>query len=328
MDLSDERLLRVLGDGRFHSGEGLAEALGVSRTAVWKRLRWLRESLGLELHAVRGRGYRLASPVEFLDEQRIRKGLGRAATRRLDALHVHLSLDSTNSAALAHLPDAPARARVWFAEHQTGGRGRRGRRWVSLFGGSLTLSLAWRFDRALSELAGLSLVAGIVVAETLERHGVDPVTLKWPNDVLLGGRKLCGILVEASGESSGPAAAVIGIGLNMRLPPAAGQGIDQPWADLASLDDRMPSRNQLASALVSGLIEACGAFSEQPLSAFLERWQRYDALQGRPVSLHRADQVTSGTYRGVGANGAVLLETRHGVEEHLAGEVSLRSAVT
>jgi BirA family biotin operon repressor/biotin-[acetyl-CoA-carboxylase] ligase len=328
LDGSDEQLLRVLADGRFHSGEQLAATLGMSRTAVWKRLQCLRDALSLELQAVRGRGHRLARPIEFLDERQILSGLAPVARRRLDAFHVALSMDSTNSAALAHLPRETARARVWLAEHQSAGRGRRGRHWVSVFGSSLYLSLAWRFNRALSELAGLSLVAGIVVAETLQRHGIDEVALKWPNDVLLDGRKLCGVLVEASGESSGPAAAVIGIGLNVNLPAAAGQGIDQPWADLSFLDDRMPSRNRLASTLVSGLIEACEAFSDRPLSAFLERWQRYDALRGRPVHLHRGDHVTSGTYRGVAANGAVLLETTAGVEEHLAGEVSLRQAAS
>lgn len=328
LDASSARLIAELADGRFHSGAKIADMLGISRAAVWKRLQHIKQQLGLNVHAVRGRGYRLAAPLELLNEHRIRAELSDAAGRYVEALFVHAVVDSTNRSAMSDLPKHPGSARVWLAEHQTAGRGRRGRHWVTAFGAGLSLSLAWRFDRALSELAGLSLLAGVVVAETLEAHGVTGLMLKWPNDVLIGDRKLCGILVEASGATDGPATAVIGIGLNVMLPRETSAQIDRPCIDLAHLADALPSRNRLAGTLLSALIEACAAYSTVPSASFIERWRRYDRLTGRQVNVLRADRTITGIYRGINEDGAMLLETEQGLESHLAGEVSLRPVTT
>ena len=318
-------LLAQLSDGRFHSGERLARVLGISRGAVWKRLRRLQDELGLEVHAVRGRGYRLASPIELLDQNHITGRLSPASRNRLESLALHGVVDSTNSLATAAAAPSPGRARVWLAEHQTAGRGRRGRRWVSVFGANISLSLAWRFERSLSELAGLSLVAGVVVAEVLGRCGVQGLGLKWPNDVLASGRKLSGILVEANGEAAGPSTAVIGIGVNVRLPAAAAGSIDQPWTDLAQSGVVGVSRNALAGDLIDGLVVACDAFESGATSDFLSRWTTFDALLDRVVRLQQGDRWTDGVYRGIAPSGAARIETATGLEEHFAGEVSLRS---
>jgi BirA family biotin operon repressor/biotin-[acetyl-CoA-carboxylase] ligase len=324
IDHASLQLISELSDGRFHSGEIIAQRLGISRAAVWKRLQRMQQQLGLELHAVRGRGYRLAAPIELLDSETIRSAVPASARHALDSLCVVPSIDSTNRAALADPPICSGVARAWLAEHQTAGRGRRGRHWVSVFGGGLYLSLAWRFDCGLAELSGLSLLTGVVVAETLDAHGVSDIGLKWPNDVLLDERKLCGILVEAVGEADGPATAVIGIGLNMRMSKASAADIDQPWTDLAAGIVQLPSRNALAAALLSGLIEACRAFGSDGASRLVERWRRYDRLAGRKVAILRADRTVSGTYEGIGADGELLLQTGQGLEAHVAGEVSVR----
>lgn len=318
-------LLQQLSDGRFHSGEQLATLLGVSRTAVWKRLQRLQAQLGVEVYAVRGRGYRLAAPIELLDESAIRSQLSGTAQEDLEQLVVCSVIESTNSAAAASTPPSPGRAKVWLAEHQTAGRGRRGRPWVSVFGSSLYLSLAWRFDCSLSELSGLSLVAGVVVVEALSAVGVDGLVLKWPNDVLADGRKVCGILVEASGEAAGPATAVIGIGLNLRLPRAAGEQIDQPWTDLTRLGAPPLSRNLLAARLVDGLSPACARFEQSRLEPFLAQWAVFDGLRDQPIRMLQGASTIDGTYRGIAPNGAVRIETGAGIAEHLAGEVSLRT---
>lgn len=324
----DLSLLTLLADGRFHSGEQLADRLGVSRTAIWKRVQRLQQSLGLPIDAVRGRGYRLAAPIELLDAELIASLLSSGGRRQLAEMALFPSVASTNDLAMAAPPPPPGSANVWLAEHQSAGRGRRGRQWVSVFGASLYLSLAWLFDRPMSAIAGLSLVAGIAVAETLERLGVGDVALKWPNDVVVDGRKLCGILVEASGEANGPATAVVGVGLNVHLPTAAEQMIDQPWIDLRRLGLTGVGRNALAAALVDALIDSCARYARHPLADFLPRWRRYDALSDCIVQLNVAGKLREGHYRGVAANGAVRIETTTGLEEHLAGEVSLRSIST
>jgi BirA family biotin operon repressor/biotin-[acetyl-CoA-carboxylase] ligase len=322
----DLPLLTVLVDGRFHSGEQLAAQLGISRAAVWKRVRRLQQTLGLSVDAVRGRGYRLAAPIELLDADLIRSLLSSGSRRQLAELALLPSVASTNDLAMAASPPLPGAAKVWLAEHQSAGRGRRGRQWVSVFGASLYLSIAWVFDRPMSAIAGLSLVAGIAVAETLERLGVTGIALKWPNDVVVDGRKLSGILVEASGEANGPATAVVGVGLNVHLPAAVGRTIDQPWIDLRSLGLSGVGRNALAAALIDALIDSCARYARHPLADFLPRWRRYDALCDRMVQLNVSGTLREGRYLGVATSGAVRIETSAGLEEHLAGEVSLRYA--
>jgi BirA family biotin operon repressor/biotin-[acetyl-CoA-carboxylase] ligase len=318
-----DHILRRLADGRFHSGQQLAGALGLSRGTVWKQVQRLREDLGLSVHAIRGRGYRLALPIELLDGERIQARLDLASRRHLDGLNLLTCTPSTNSCAKEDPPTQSGLARVWLAEHQTAGRGRRGRGWVSAFGENLYLSLAWRFDLPMAELAGLSLAAGVAVAEVLNRLGLDGHSLKWPNDVLFDGRKLSGILVEVAGESGGPATAVIGVGVNVRLPDGSGAQIDQPWTDLCRAGMAV-SRNDLAGTLVQDLIQACRQFARQGLEPFLARWGRFDRLPGKHVRVTRGDHAIEGVYRGISPSGGMLLENAHGCTEHHAGEVSLR----
>lgn len=316
-------LLQRLADGRFCSGERLAGELGLTRSAVWKQVRRLQSDLGLTVHAVRGRGYRLASPLELLDADAIQAGLGADSRVLLERLDVLTVTDSTNVQARGSPPGKPGVARVWLAEHQTAGRGRRGRPWVSVFGQNVYLSLAWRFDLAMTELAGLSLAAGVVLAESLADLGSSTHCLKWPNDILVEQRKIAGILVEVSGEADGPATAIVGIGLNLRMPASSGELIDQPWTDLES-NGLQVSRNVLAADLLDRLLRACQLYQSERLAPFLPRWRRFDGLLNQPVNLVRGDATRQGVYRGVSAGGGMLLETAEGCTEHRAGEVSLR----
>jgi BirA family biotin operon repressor/biotin-[acetyl-CoA-carboxylase] ligase len=175
----------------------------------------------------------------------------------------------------------------------------------------------------MSQLAGLSLAAGVVVAETLHSVGLEGHALKWPNDVLFDGRKLAGILVDVSGEAGGPATAVIGVGINLRIPAADAGAIDQPWTDLAQVGVA-PSRNRVAGLLIDRMVDACMAFSSGRLEDFLARWERFDRLRGRPVAIVRGGHVVEGIYRGIAPSGALVLEDAGGRTEHHAGEVSLR----
>ena len=319
-----DHLLRQLSDGRFHSGQRLAHAMGVSRSAVWKQVQRLESEFGLKVDAVRGRGYRLAAPLELLELARIRTHLSPAAAGCLESIHLHLSTASTNSCASQDLPRDSGHARVWLSEHQSAGRGRRGRQWVSTFGENLYFTLAWRFDLSMTELAGLSLAAGVVVAEVLSEMGLRGHRLKWPNDVLVDGRKLAGILVEVTGEADGPATAALGVGINCRLSEAQGRPIEQPWTDLARECGEAVSRNRMAGVMIDRLIHACLQYSRARLTPFVDRWKGFDGLLGRAVRINRGSQLVDGVYRGITSSGALLLENDNGREEYHAGEVSLR----
>lgn len=323
--LDDIALLKLLADGEWHSGEALAERFGVSRAAVWKRLRGLERLPGIDLQKLSGRGYRLNQPLELLDRERIRSYLSDRVEVHLHTLEVLLQTNSTNDRIRKLLPPRLHSGSAVLAEHQTAGRGRRGRQWVSPFGRNLYLSLAWRFDLPLSALSGLSLAAGVALGRSLSEAGLEKHRLKWPNDLLVEGRKMAGILVEASGEADGPCVAVIGVGLNLGLEAEWAEAIDQPWTDLHRHLPRPPGRNRLAGRLLEHLISACLQYQQQGLTPFLQEWRERDAFWNRPVVLrHSQGNEVHGICHGADDQGALLLACEGGLQRFHAGELSLR----
>lgn len=315
-------LLHALADGQFHSGEALAGVLGVTRAAVWKKVHAL-EKLGLAVFRVPGKGYRLADPLELLDAAAIAAALPSACRDRLKGLTVLDQVDSTNT----WLTGQSGEPRACLAEFQSAGRGRRGRGWVSPFGANLYLSLAWRFDEWPPGFTALGMVTAIAAVRSLAELGIEGVRIKWPNDLVAADRKLGGVLVDIQGEPPGATRAVIGLGLNVRMPVSAAGHIDQPWMDLATLtDDAPPSRNALAAALIGALMEALELFGSKGFAPFTEDWQRLDLVAGRAVALHSHEKTVTGVAAGVDGEGALLLRTAQGVKRFVSGDVSLRVA--
>jgi BirA family biotin operon repressor/biotin-[acetyl-CoA-carboxylase] ligase len=324
--MNESDLVRALAGGPV-SGDALAREAGVTRAAIWKRIVALREG-GLEVSAAPGQGYALARPVDLLDGARILAGLPAPARALVDDLEVAWRVDSTSSELLRRTPSE--RASVLFAEHQTGGRGRRGRSWASPLGANLYLSVGRRFSGGLARLAGLALVAGVAVADALRGIGCAGIRLKWPNDLVVdagngGLRKLGGLLVEGGGEHAGPVRAVIGLGLNLRMPGGAAAGIDQPWADLGDCIDADVSRNAVAAAVLGGLLPALDRFDAEGLAPFLSDYASIDALAGRHVAVHAGERVSTGEAIGIDPSGALLVRLADGrIQAHHAGEASVR----
>jgi len=320
------QLLQYLSDGEYHSGEALGQALGVSRMAVWKHIKALRET-GVELQTLHGRGYRLPAAVELLDHELIRSAAAPATRAGLESIEILLDIDSTNNYLRGKaLQGAPAGS-VCLAERQHGGRGRRGRHWVSPFAANLYLSLLWRISAGAMAMGGLSLVTGIAVVRSLRCFGIAAAGLKWPNDIVVNNAKLAGILIDIVGESTGPCAVVIGIGVNVCMPRTAAAGIDQPWTDLRSVAGcKDVSRNRLAACLLDNLLPLLEQFESRGLQPFMGEWQRYDIVQGRPVDLQLPNETVSGMACGIDAGGALLVETATGRRRFTSGEVSVRIA--
>jgi BirA family biotin operon repressor/biotin-[acetyl-CoA-carboxylase] ligase len=322
-----DRLIGLLADGKFHSGERLARQLGVSRTAVWKHLQSVGE-LGLDLHKVPNRGYRLARPVELLSKELIARRLSARARGKLRTLTVLRHTDSTNSRLLA-ISDLPAgRADVCLAEHQSAGRGRRGRKWLAPFGGGICLSLSWTFSEPPRQLGALSLAVGVALLRALESRGAGSVRLKWPNDVLVSGRKLGGILCELRAEAGGPAYVVIGVGLNARLSEPARRAIAASGTDAIDLDEaagrKKMSRNAVSAAIIEQLLIVLEEFAQSGITAFVNEWRHADALHGAAVRVMVGETLHRGLARGIDADGALMLETPSGLLRFISGEVSLR----
>jgi BirA family biotin operon repressor/biotin-[acetyl-CoA-carboxylase] ligase len=317
-------LLRKLADGEFHSGEVLARELGVTRATVNNALHDV-AGYGLTLYSVRGRGYRLARPVQWLDADRIRSGLGAAG----GALHIEI-LDhaaSSNALLLQRATQGAASGSVLAVEWQTAGRGRLGRTWHSGLGDALTFSLLWRFGSGLAALSGLSLAIGVAMMRALDEFGVRGAGLKWPNDVLLDGGKLAGILLEAQGDMLGPSAVVIGIGLNLQVPEDMRGRIDQKVSDLSSLEAGAPERNRVLAVSLKHLATVLVEFGEQGFAGLRVEWERRHVFRDHPVRLLLPDgSHIAGMALGVTDEGALRLATAQGEQVFNAGEVSLRSA--
>lgn len=318
------RILQSLADGRFHSGAKLGRQLGISRSAVWKQVRQI-EALGLEVHAVRGRGYRLGTALELLDGATIAAALPSPAQTLLTGLEVHQELDSTNHYLRALVHPEMASGYACLAERQTQGRGRRGRTWVSPFGANIYLSVFWRFSCSAAALGGLSLAVGAAVAQALAAAGADQVGLKWPNDLLWRQRKLGGVLLELAGEASGPCDVVAGVGVNVAMPPACAALVDQPWTDLhTALGTARPNRNRLAALLLGHTLEGLARYEYQGLEPFLAEWRRRDVASGREVELRLPHRCVAGTALGVDEAGALVVQSGNSTLRFASGEVSLR----
>jgi BirA family biotin operon repressor/biotin-[acetyl-CoA-carboxylase] ligase len=321
--VSDRALLARLCRGPA-SGAVLARELGITRSAVWKRIQGLRAA-GVDVQAQPGRGYALARAMQLLEADALVSALSPEARAQLAGLSVLFEADSTNAIALRE-PAAASGCKVWLAERQTAGRGRRGRDWASPLAANVYLSVSRQFQGGLAALQGLSLAVGVAAAEALHGLGYAQVGIKWPNDLFAHGRKLGGVLVEVGGETGGPVRVVIGLGLNVSMPAAAAQGIDQAWCDLDSLGAAPASRQDVCVALLDALLPMLARFEHTGLAPMLERWARLDLLAGRRVRVTDAGQAFDGVACGIDADGALRVRLAGGERRFHAGEASLRAA--
>jgi len=323
-------LIKILSDGRFHSGTELGEMLQVSRAAIWKTIKKL-EELGLDIHSVRGRGYKLERPLSLLDAECISNAFPNREKGLIHELTILDSIDSTNAYAMRELQndsDIPGRGKyaVYLAEQQTSGKGRRGRPWSSPFGENVYLTMVRQFDTGEVGTDGLSLVIGMGVIRALNGLGIEGLGIKWPNDVLHNNKKLSGILIEISGDVYGLCQLLIGIGINTFCRDEDMREVDQPWTDLFRLSGKRFDRNRVVAATVTHIISVLEDFERHGLEKFLQEWESLDVMRGEKVELHFSGSSKVGIARGISGNGALLLETDSGVHPYIGGEVSLRRA--
>ena len=326
-------LLRHLADGEFHSGEALAAKVGLTRARVSQVLKDA-EAAGLALERIKGRGYRLTEAPDFLDARKVEARLQTLGAERGAPFGVTVEVvdqvDSTSSELLRRAQRRDAHGVALAAEWQTAGRGRRGRTWTAIAGGSLTFSLCWRFEQGAGFLAGLSLAVGVAVVRALEAEGFRDIALKWPNDIIHRHLKVGGILIDLNGDALGPTTTVIGVGLNIRLPPAARSEIPVPVTDLTTVaGKRAPpiDRNRLFARLLAELAGVLDTYATEGFAPFVAEWQRRHAYQGKAVRLLLPDgAAVTGKVAGVDASGALVLADGPRRARFLSGEISLRRA--
>ena len=326
-------LLRQLADGEFHSGEDLAAKVGLTRARVSQVLKDA-GTAGLALERIKGRGYRLLEAPEFLDAKKVRGHLAdlhaAKGTTLPATVEVVDQIESTSSELMRRAQRRDVHGMALAAEWQSAGRGRRGRAWTAIAGGSLTFSLGWKFEQGAGFLAGLSLAIGVAVVRALEAEGFKDVALKWPNDLIHRHLKIGGILIELNGDALGPTTTVIGVGLNVRIPAAARKDIPVPVTDLATIAGRRAppiDRNRLLAALLAELGAVLDLYANEGFAPFAAEWQHRHAYQGKPVRLLLPDGATvTGKVAGVDASGALVLADGPRRARFLSGEISLRRA--
>lgn len=292
------KLIALLANGEFHSGEQLGETLGMSRAAINKHIQTLRD-WGVDVFTVPGKGYSLPEPIQLLNAEQI---LGQLDGGSVAVLPV---IDSTNQYLLDRIGELKS-GDACVAEYQQAGRGRRGRKWFSPFGANLYLSMFWRLEQGPAAAIGLSLVIGIVMAEVLRKLGADKVRVKWPNDLYLQDRKLAGILVELTGKTGDAAQIVIGAGINMAMRRVEESVVNQGWITLQEAGINL-DRNTLAAMLIRELRAALELFEQEGLAPYLSRWEKLDNFINRPVKLIIGDKEIFGISRGIDKQGLYYL---------------------
>lgn len=327
------QILSLLSGGGFYSGEELGRTLGISRAAVSKHIKQL-EKLGLDIYSVTGKGYKLSTPLTLLDNEQIKRQVlmslpsGVYSSSNQNWLEVHHIIGSTNDHLLQQVRDGDGmgNGQTVVAECQTAGRGRRGRQWVSPFGSHIYFSYLWHLD-GLGQAMGLSVAVGLALRTTIaEFIGADPkVTLKWPNDVYVDGKKIAGILVELEGQADGPCSVVIGIGINVNMPQASAEQIDQPWTDLNAYTDANIDRNQFIAKLCVALYRQMQSFTVEGLSPLVSQWNALDYYYQQPIKLMMGKHETHGVCMGIDHQGGLVLKLADGnTRSFYGGEISVR----
>ena len=313
------RLLKVLQDGRFHSGEELGAALGISRSAVWKHLQRLELVLGVQLYKVPGRGYRLPEPMFLLDRCSVEPELERLGwdVRLLD------SVDSTNAEALRLLSSGVNAPFVVLAEAQTSGRGRRGRAWLSPPAQNLYYTLALTISGGPQRLSGLSLVVGLAVMHGLRQMGVAGAGVKWPNDIYVGGKKIAGILLELTGDPADVCHVVIGIGINVNMSADAVE-IEQAWTSMRAESSALMDRNEVVRVLSRSLHLYLERHAEAGFGEMRAEWEDNNIWRNQHCCLSSGSQQVKGVVLGVDDQGALRLMVDGQESRFSGGELSLR----
>ena len=271
---------------------------------------------------------RLDGDIELLAAEAVRGALGPETLGWLGKLELRSHIGSTNTTLLDRAAKGRIEGSVLAAEVQTAGRGRRGRSWLSPYGRNLAVSIGVGLARPVADLGPLGLVVGIALRRALLDHGLGVVELKWPNDVLLDGRKLAGILIELV-RAVAPVEVVVGIGVNVGCADAVAERVDQAIADVVEqIED--PDRNRLLARIIDHVVSACRRFDTAGFDPFKEEWNRAHRYRGATVAVTGTGQAGPETFVGrvldIGGDGVLRIATARGVREFTGGEVTMREA--
>jgi BirA family biotin operon repressor/biotin-[acetyl-CoA-carboxylase] ligase len=261
------------------------------------------------------------------DAQHILEKMSAASRASLDSLEWFAELESTSTWLSRQSSPLRGHFRAVIAEHQTGGRGRDGKVWLSPPCSGLCLSMAYTFLKTPANLPGLTLAIGVGMAEALKEIGARGIALKWPNDLVADDGKLGGILTEVHSDGQGGKAVVVGLGLNVDLPDSMRYAPPTSWtrkiSDLAACMETVPDAAELAATAIATLIDSISGFEREGLGAFRSRWLAFDWLKGKTISVEQGQERVSGVADGIDEDGALLVKTGEGTARVVSGSVEV-----
>ena len=323
------RLIVELSDGRPRTLAGLSQELGTHPEGILAAFRELSDS-GISVVRLEANKYCLAHAIEPLDSGLIRESLPEQVRREVEDLDVQQRVDSTNARLMRISSHDVTGIRVCLAEMQTGGRGRRGREWLSPYAGGVYLSVRQHVVPGKRRLGALSPLLALNLADALGELGARGLGVKWPNDLVHSGRKLGGILIETRVHADQNVTVVCGVGVNYRFPPEWSSRTDQPIVDLHEIMPRnLVSRNRVAAVIIANVVDTVCGMASHGVRDLPVRWRIRDELVGKVVELREGNGKTTvrGYSTGIDSSGRIVLQTERGLESFELGDVSLREAM-
>lgn len=326
MDTKDS-ILRYLIErkGKFISGESLSADLGITRTAVWKHIRSLREE-GYIIQSVSKRGYRLEDSPDLFDKSAI---LSRLHTRIFGSNIIFLKeTDSTNNELKRLAANGAPEGTVVITERQLKGRGRRGRTWEDYEGKGIAMSILLRPDMAPDKIQSVTLAASSAVARAIEPFTTVKPGIKWPNDILLAGKKVCGILTEMTAEPEKIHCVIVGIGVNVLQNTEDFTGELRDTATSIAMNSSGPvSRSELAARLLKEFEDLYLDFMhKQSTARFLDIWRSFSSTIGCDIIIYQGEKAIPAKALDVLDDGCLLVELPDGTRQAISsGEISIRS---
>ncbi len=309
--------------GEFVSGQKISELFGISRTAVWKHIRVLKQR-GYVIESYTKKGYCLKEAPELIRPEQI-----------LDELHTQIigkkimyyeRVDSTNTIAKKLADQGAADGTVVVAEEQTGGRGRLDRSFMSPFAQGLWFSVIIRPNFPPMEVSKMTLVAAVAITKVLRKMGLIHCGIKWPNDILVHGKKMVGILTELNASVEKINYLVMGIGINTTLSKKSLSKELKKTVTSFAMEDVPVQRNQLLAEILQQLEQYYIVAQEQGFAPILEEWKVLSCTLGQEVKVIASDKTFSGKAVDLDENGNLLVDTGTAIEKVLAGDVHIRPA--
>jgi BirA family biotin operon repressor/biotin-[acetyl-CoA-carboxylase] ligase len=313
------KLLNIMQDLEYHSGSELGDKLDITRSAVWKKVNAMILQ-GIKIEKNKQLGYRLSEPLVLLNKEVIEKKL-KALNLPLE-LHILNEINSTNSYIKQLNPSSNITCAL--SEMQTAGRGRFGRSWISPYAKNLYFSCGWQFGCDLSLLSGLSQVCSLAILKALKSYGISQdLDLKWPNDILYKGEKLCGILIEVLAETNGQSQVIIGIGMNVNMQELS-TNLNRSWTSLSLITECYHDRNDIVPHIIQQLAHHISEFKSKGLRAFIDDWSNYDYLYDKNIKINLSNGSVEGQAKGIDELGRLIVKTQdEQLQYYSSGDASL-----